>query len=189
MEIRQVRPEEYAEAGRVTALAYQEFAPPGDADWEAYLRVIADVAGRVDRTIVLVAVEDSKILGSATIEMDGTVGDDDVQLPSDVAALRMLGVDPAARGRGVGHALVQATIDRCRGRRKRELILRTTERHEHVTGDVLTRGSGRPGRRQQPTGCQLVERRDAHPQQACGHRLGNQLPHQSLERLLDRVDR
>ena len=46
MEIRQVRPEEYAEAGRVTALAYQEFAPPGDADWEAYLRVIADVAGQ-----------------------------------------------------------------------------------------------------------------------------------------------
>src|SRR5207237_6302812 len=134
MEIRQVRPEECAEAGRVTALAYQEFAPPGDADWEAYLRVIADVAGRVDRTIVLVAVEDSKILGSATIEMDGTVGDDDVQLPSDVAALRMLGVDPAARGRGVGHALVQATIDRCRGRRKRELILRTTERMKAAQG-------------------------------------------------------
>ena len=38
----------------------------------------------------------------------------------------MLGVDPGARGRGVGRALVEATIDRARRAGKRTLMLRTT---------------------------------------------------------------
>jgi GNAT superfamily N-acetyltransferase len=125
VEIREVRPDEYVAAGRVTARAYSEFAVPGDEGWDEYLGMIADVAGRVDRTVVLVAVDGDRVMGSATIEMDATIGDDDENLPPDVACLRMLGVDPEARGRGLGRALVQAVIDRCRDAGRRELILRT----------------------------------------------------------------
>jgi GNAT superfamily N-acetyltransferase len=88
--------------------------------------MIADVAGRIERTDVLVAVNGGRVVGSATIEMDATIGDDDEELPADVACLRMFGVDPSMRGRGLGRALVQAVIDRCREAGKRELILRTT---------------------------------------------------------------
>lgn len=126
MEIREVRPEDHAEAGRVTALAYSEFATPGDEGWKEYLGMIADVAGRADRTVVLVAMNGDRVVGSATIEMDATIGDDDDELPPDVACLRMLGVDPSARSRGAGRALVQAAIDRCRAAGKKELMLRTT---------------------------------------------------------------
>lgn len=126
MEIREVRPEEHAEAGRVTALAYSEFAIPGDEGWKEYLGMIANVAGRADRTVVLVAIDGDGVVGSATIEMDATIGDDDDELPPGVACLRMLGVDPSARGRGAGRALVQAAIDRCRVAGKKELMLRTT---------------------------------------------------------------
>jgi GNAT superfamily N-acetyltransferase len=126
MDIREVRPDEHAAAGRVTALAYSEFAVPGDEGWGRYLEMIADVAGRVDRTVVLVAVDGDRVVGSATIELDGVIGDDDEELPPDVACLRMLGVDPEARGKGMGRALVQEVIDRCRAAGKRELILRTT---------------------------------------------------------------
>lgn len=129
MEIRPVRPDEFEEAGRVTALAYREFVPPDPSrGWQEYLASIADVAGRAGRTTVLVAVEDGRILGTATIEIDATIGDDDRELPPDVAALRMLGVDPVGRRAGVGRALVQASMDAARARGKRRFILRTTSR-------------------------------------------------------------
>jgi GNAT superfamily N-acetyltransferase len=129
VEIRDVTPDEYEEAGRVTALAYREFLPPDPSPgWDEYLDAIADIAGRADRTTVLVAVEDGRILGTATIEIDATIGDDDWELPPDVAALRMLGVDPGARRAGIGRALVQASMEAARARGKRHFMLRTTTR-------------------------------------------------------------
>ena len=127
MEIREVRPEEYDAAGEVTAEAYREFVPADDAEsWAEYLGSLRDVAGRVSRTVVLVALEEGRLLGTATIEMEQTIGDDDQEVPEEAAILRMLGVDPGARGRGVGRALVQETIDRARRAGKHTLLLRTT---------------------------------------------------------------
>jgi ribosomal protein S18 acetylase RimI-like enzyme len=40
----------------------------------------------------------------------------------------MLGVDPSARGRGIGRALVEACIEQTRATGKRVVTLRTTER-------------------------------------------------------------
>jgi ribosomal protein S18 acetylase RimI-like enzyme len=128
MEIREVRPDEYEAAGDVTARAYHEFADFDDPEWIEYLGEIADVAGRAGRTVVLVAVEDGRILGSATIELDHTVGDDDTELPPEMASLRMLGVDESARGRGIGRALVEETLARARAAGKTVMALRTTER-------------------------------------------------------------
>jgi ribosomal protein S18 acetylase RimI-like enzyme len=128
IEVRPVRPEEMDEAGRVTALAYREFAGPGDTGWERYLGEIADVAGRIDRSLVLVAVEDGRVLGSATLEIDDRIEDDARPLEADEVSLRMLGVDPDARGRGVARALIAACFDEARSRGKRRMTLHTTER-------------------------------------------------------------
>jgi len=126
MEIREVRPEEYEEAGRVVAHAYSEFGDRTDEGWEVHLDLVRDVAGRIDRTVVLIAVEDGRILGSATIELHGLIGDDDHELPPGGAVLRMVGVDPSARRRGVGRALVEEVSDRVRADGRHTLILRTT---------------------------------------------------------------
>jgi ribosomal protein S18 acetylase RimI-like enzyme len=101
LEIRPVRPDEHEQAGRVTALAYREFVGPGDSGWEEYLQHIADVEGRARSATVLVAVEDGRILGSATLELDGRIDDDDPPLRPGEAHIRMLGVDPEAGGRGL----------------------------------------------------------------------------------------
>jgi ribosomal protein S18 acetylase RimI-like enzyme len=108
MEFRLARPDEYAEAGRVTALAYREFVPEDAPNgWTDYLDRIADVPGRAPRTTIVVAVEDGTVLGSATLEIDGrTEEEDDRALDPDEAHIRMLGVDPAARGRGVAKGIM-----------------------------------------------------------------------------------
>ena len=101
LEIRPVRPDEHEQAGRVTALAYREFVGPDDSGWEEYLRHIADVEGRAGSATVLVAIDVGRILGSATLELDGRIDDDDPPLHAEEAHIRMLGVQPEARGRGI----------------------------------------------------------------------------------------
>jgi ribosomal protein S18 acetylase RimI-like enzyme len=127
MEIREVRPSEYDAVGELTARAYLEFLPDEPTEgWNEYLESLRNVAGRAVKTVVLVAVDGGRPVGTATIEMDDVLGDDDTELPPATASLRMLGVDPAGRRKGVGRALVEETIARARQAGKRTLILRTT---------------------------------------------------------------
>jgi ribosomal protein S18 acetylase RimI-like enzyme len=135
IEIREARPEEYEEAGKVTALAYREFVPAeGGDDWEDYLGRMADIAERAQRTRILVAVEDGRILGTVTLELDGRVGDwdGDPPLGPGEAHIRMLGVDPAARARGVGTRLMGAAQ-----RMYQRLGYERTEDHVFPDGFVL----------------------------------------------------
>jgi len=107
IEVREAVPEEYAAAGAVTAGAYREFQGP-EHDWEDYLEEIADVGERATRTTILIAVEDGRILGSLTLELEGRVsfepGRD--RLDPGEAHVRMLGVDPSARRSGVARLLM-----------------------------------------------------------------------------------
>ena len=127
MEIREVRPDEYAEAGDVVARAYTEFWDLEDEGWREHLDLARDVEGRIGRTVVLVAVEDGQVVGSASIELDDVIGDDDREPVPGVAGLRMVGVDPDRRREGIGRALVEDVIRRCRTAGKEFLILRTTQ--------------------------------------------------------------
>jgi ribosomal protein S18 acetylase RimI-like enzyme len=132
VEIREAISEEYVEAGRVTAEAYREFVRPGDDDWERYLLRIADVAGRAERTTILVALEDGLVRGSLTLELDARVQDpgEEEQRPlgPQEAHIRMLGVDPAARARGVARALMAESEARARAAGKTFITLHTTQR-------------------------------------------------------------
>ena len=129
VEIRDALPEEFDEAGRVTAEAYRELVRSGETAWEEYLTHIADVAERATRTRILVAVEDNRILGSATLELDGRVEPEgDPPLAPDEAHIRMLGVGAGARGRGVATALMAACERRAREAGRTRMTLHTTHR-------------------------------------------------------------
>jgi ribosomal protein S18 acetylase RimI-like enzyme len=128
MEVRPVTPAEHDEAGRVTALAYREFVRPGETDWEEYVEHVGDVASRAAAATVFVAIEGGRIVGSATLELGERLDDDDPPLAPDEAHLRMLGVDPSARGRGVARALIVACVDAARAAGRARMTLHTTQR-------------------------------------------------------------
>jgi ribosomal protein S18 acetylase RimI-like enzyme len=140
VEIREALPEEHGETGAVTALAYREFARPGESDWEDYLAHIADVASRARTATVLVAVEDGRILGSATLELGARIDDDDPPLEPGEAHIRMLGVHPDVRGRGIARALMQACFERARAAGRSRMTLATT--HRMVVARRMYEGMG-----------------------------------------------
>jgi ribosomal protein S18 acetylase RimI-like enzyme len=126
IEVRAVRESEFAAAGEATARAYREFIAPGEPGLEAYVARIADIGARVGNAVVLVALVDGVVAGSATLEIDSRVTPSSAEpLAPDEAHLRMLGVSPEHRGRGVARRLVEACIELARDRGKRRLTLDT----------------------------------------------------------------
>lgn len=108
--IRPIRPEDYATEASIVHAAYA--AGPyaadlaGDTEW---LRTERDSAGRTRDGQVLVAELDGTIVGAATV-LRGDTEYAKLAVPGE-AEVRMVAVDPAAQGRGIGSALVRASIE------------------------------------------------------------------------------
>ena len=109
MLIRAARPAEYDRIGELTARVYVDGGfTPADSP---YLPTLRDAGTRAGGAELLVAVDGGRLLGSVTFATGGSPYAETASTP-DEAGFRMLVVDPAARGRGVGEALVRACIER-----------------------------------------------------------------------------
>lgn len=108
--VRPVAPADHAAVARLTVAAYEA---DGQLKGEhGYAAVLADVPARVEHGEVLVAVDagTDAVLGSVLFVLPGTRY---AELSgAGEAEFRMLAVDPAAQGRGVGAALVEACVAR-----------------------------------------------------------------------------
>ncbi len=111
MQIRAAFPQEYEAVGALTVRAYVEGGFTGSDS--PYLAQLADAAGRAAEAELYVAVDaDARLLG-AVLFAPPLSPYGEIAEPGE-AVFRMLAVDPAARGRGVGEALVRACIARAR---------------------------------------------------------------------------
>ena len=70
--------------------------------------------------------EAGRIVGSVALVLAGEFGE--VTVSHEEAAFRMLVVDAAARGRGIGELLVRTCLDRARAAGKRRMVLSTDPR-------------------------------------------------------------
>ena len=123
IEIRPAHPEEYEAAGELAAAAY---AADGLVRQE-YLPALRDAPARAAAGALIVAVDAATgdLLGTAslfTIAAGPTWAEG---ASSDDAVLRMLGVSPPARRRGIARALTLECIHRARQMGLRRLILST----------------------------------------------------------------
>ena len=127
LEIRPVRPGEHERAGALVVAAYR--ALPGAHLSSGYAELLADVARRAEDAVVLVAV--GRDVGAGALAGCVTYVPDRSspfaeELSDGEAGVRMLAVDPASQGRGIGTALVEACIARARAEGRTALVLHTT---------------------------------------------------------------
>jgi GNAT superfamily N-acetyltransferase len=121
--IRPARPDESEAIGELAVRVYlAEGYTRADSRYNTVLR---DAAGRAEKAELMVAVDDSdRILGTVTYAGFGSPYAEHVSSPEE-ASFRMLVVDPGARGRGVGEALVRWCVERARSSGVRLLWLST----------------------------------------------------------------
>jgi GNAT superfamily N-acetyltransferase len=110
-EIRPAAPDELAIVGDLCVAAYTPFV----ADDHHYVAVLRDAACRAAEAELLVAAEaGGRVLGTVTFVADGgPLGE--IAAPGETE-FRMLAVDPAAQGAGVGTALLRRVLELSRGR-------------------------------------------------------------------------
>jgi GNAT superfamily N-acetyltransferase len=107
--VRPARPQEYAEIGRLLVAAY---GPSGMAPEEPYWESLRDTVARTRDAEVWVAEVGGRLAGTVTWAGHGS-GQREIAAEGE-AEFRMLAVDPARQGEGIGGALVDAVVRRAR---------------------------------------------------------------------------
>jgi len=127
VEIRIARPDEYAEAGALTASVFLADGLVGPDS--PYLDELNDGERRAKEADLLVAVDGAgRLVGSVTFVLPGS-GYAELASPGE-AEFRMLVVDPSARGHGVGAMLVRECVRRAQAAGAHTIRL--------STGDAMT---------------------------------------------------
>jgi predicted N-acetyltransferase YhbS len=100
----------------VTLSAFQEYAASKSNCWEDYRQGILATFAAVQPATQIVAEQNSEIIGSVMLYPKGTL----IAIPGSAPItliwpeVRLLAVAPAARGQGVGAALMQECVQRAR---------------------------------------------------------------------------
>lgn len=125
--IRNARLDELDEVSLLLKEAYQQyenFIPP--ERWKSYLEDIIDMKSRLGESDLIVAELDRRLAGSVTLYLDGS-GSFPEAWPRGWAVVRLLAVHPEYRDRGIGRALMDECIRRCRHAGISSIGLHTTE--------------------------------------------------------------
>lgn len=130
--VRPARPDEHARLGQLMVAVYASLDGfPGPADQPRYYDLLAGIGALADPPAVelLVAADGDALLGGvvdvADVARYGAGGI--LAGERDASAFRLLAVDRAARGRGVGKALAVACVERARRRGHAQVVIHTTE--------------------------------------------------------------
>ena len=129
--IREALPGEYPALGQLLVQVYSTLEGfPGPREMPHYYEMLADIGAlaRKPGAKLLMAAAGQRILGGvvhfADMAQYGSGGT--ATLEKDASGFRLLAVDPAARGMGVGRALVEACLDLAREDQHTRVVIHTT---------------------------------------------------------------
>ncbi len=124
--IREAQLEERPSIVSMLIRAYGEFESRlASAGWETMRRSIADTVLDLDAGVPLIAEVNGRI--AAFVLYTPPHSSNGALIPSEWASIRLLGVDPAMRGLGLAHGLVEACLARADGDGAEKVGLYTSE--------------------------------------------------------------
>jgi ribosomal protein S18 acetylase RimI-like enzyme len=125
--LREARSDELDMVSRLIRDAYHQYenflAPEA---WKFYVEDMMDVRKRLKESQLIVAELDGQLAGAVTLYLDAGHSSQG-GWPSGWASIRLLSVHPTYRGRGIGRALMDECIRRCRDQGLATIGLHTTE--------------------------------------------------------------
>ncbi len=127
--IRTAHDDDRASIKEVTLAAYQEYAALMPAQWEDYRQGILETLTEVEPAQQIVAELDGAVVGTVLLYPAGTVftAPNGTSVTLGWPEVRLLAVAPAARGQGIGAALIRECIQRARQSGAGALTLHTTD--------------------------------------------------------------
>jgi GNAT superfamily N-acetyltransferase len=127
--IRDARPSDRSAIEAVTLAAYQQYAARMPAYWEGYRQNILATLTDVQTAEQIVAEEQSTIVGTVLLYPAGTAIATPAGVQFSLASpeVRLLAVEPAARGQGIGAALMHECSRRARAWGAPALTLHTAD--------------------------------------------------------------
>jgi GNAT superfamily N-acetyltransferase len=112
--IRDARSQELHEISGLIFEAYKEYAIfLSAAGWRHYARDITDVESRLPVSELIVAEVQGPLVGAVTLFRGHSLSGPDTW-PASWAGIRLLAVHPDSRGHGIGRALMEECLHRCR---------------------------------------------------------------------------
>ncbi|MDQ3944822.1 MAG: GNAT family N-acetyltransferase [Actinomycetota bacterium] len=125
VKIREATPADFDAVARLTVDAYRAL-PIWVGD--GYAAELADVAGRVaaGATVLVAEDGDGRVLGAVTLVLPPSAFFEWSHGVDGDCGFRMLAVDPAAQGRGVGPALVDECLRRSRAAGRQRMLIGST---------------------------------------------------------------
>ena len=137
--IRNATPQEFPDIGRLMVTVYSQLTGfPKPDEQPNYYTMLANVGALTQKpkTEILVAASLSKIAGAVVYFGDmqyyGSGGSATKEL--NAAGFRLLAVDPALRGEGIGKLLTNACIQKAKDQKLGQMIIHTTKAMQTAWG-------------------------------------------------------